>query len=127
LNQFELMEQAFLVAYLDQTYHGSPPAPFVARIPKQYRPPEGEHSNLATRGVVVGMPSVMLAIKDAPVVWIEVKSKYATLSEQQKRVHQHLTDIGHIVHVCDSAAAALADLRAMGAIDPRPVLPGSSE
>jgi hypothetical protein len=123
-SQFELTEQAFLVAYLSQVYANSGyPAPLVARIPKQARASEGEHSNLATRGIVQGMPSVMIASNQAPVIWIEILSRFTQPSEQQRRVHDHLADLGHIVMVCHSAAHALADLRAMGALEPTPQLP----
>ena len=123
-SQFEQTEQAFLVAYLSQAYANyAYPVPLVARIPKQCRPAEGEHSNLATRGIVQGLPSVMLSQKDAPVVWIEILSRFSQPSEAQRRVHEHLADLGHIVHVCHSAAHALEDLRTMGALDPTPQLP----
>jgi len=128
ISQFVQTEQAFLVAYLSQAYANyAYPVPLVARIPIQYRPPEGEHSNLASRGIVQGLPAVMLCANGSPVVWIEIISRFTQLSEAQRRVHDHLTDLGQIVLVCHSAAHALADLRALGALDPVPQLPMSLE
>lgn len=124
-NQFELMEQAFLVGYIQQQIPQDAIAPFVSVIPRAARwDPDRDPRDMERKGVVHGMPRIMFCAKDSPVVWIEILSKFSKPSEQESRVHRHLADLGHIVHVCHSAAEAIADMRAMGALDPVPRLPG---
>lgn len=74
-------------------------------------------------GALEGMPDLQVVLKDRQVIWIEMKRrKGGKVSDEQKKAHKVLKDLGHIVILAKGAKEAVEQfnqvLESLGLLSP---------
>lgn len=122
--QYELMEQSFLVWFVHHLVILEGVRPFITAIGAA-EDPESEfiRRHTAQFDCDWSAPGLLLCAEGSPPIWIDIRSKFNTISEHELRTQNHLVELGNIVIQANSAAEAIADLRTMGALVILPHMP----
>ena len=109
----EAREQARLVAAL--RFHWSKielrkDRPIIFAIPNGGQRDAREGANLKVQGVLAGIPDLGIILPNGQCLWVEMKASDGRLSKSQVGVHDHMSELAHMIVTAYSAEEALNKL-----------------